>query len=368
MKEIGIYIHIPFCKRKCYYCDFLSFCYEENNIEKYIVSLKNEIESFIIDEKLKVKTIYIGGGTPSFIDSKYIKELLGLIKSKFGFGEEITIEVNPGTVTEEKLKDYLEAGINRLSIGMQSANNILLEKIGRIHTYEQFEDTYKLARKVGFKNINVDVMFGLPSQTTKDVKDTLKKIIDLNPEHISTYSLILEEGTKLYNEQNKYTFPNDIEEREMYHYIISELKQNDYIQYEISNFAKKGYYSKHNVDCWNQHEYLGFGLGAHSYYKNIRYNNTIDFKQYIENKNIHNICEVQKDNTQKLKERIMLGLRLIEGISISDINREFGANVEEIFKIELEDLKKNNLIEVNHNIKLTPKGLDFANIVWEKFV
>jgi len=211
MKDIGIYVHIPFCKSKCYYCDFTSFACKDELITSYAKALIEEISTYkhAFKDRL-IKTIYIGGGTPSYIDSKYIKEILDKINN---IPEEVTIEVNPGTVTKEKLLDYLAVGINRLSIGMQSANDKILKSIGRIHTYQEFEDTYKLARKVGFKNINIDVMFGLPNQTIDDIKDTIKKVLELNPEHISTYSLILEEGTKLFNESDQLMFPREEEER-----------------------------------------------------------------------------------------------------------------------------------------------------------
>lgn len=374
MKEIGIYIHIPFCKSKCYYCDFTSFPCKNNLIEQYIKALLDEISIFKDSFKDNLlKTIYIGGGTPSYIDSKFIKEILNAIQFENQTVEEITIEINPGTITKNKLLDYLEAGVNRLSVGLQSTNDMLLKSIGRIHTYKEFEDTFKLAREVGFKNINVDVMFGLPNQTLEDIKDTIEKVLKLNPEHISTYSLILEEGTKLYNEQDNLKLPNEVEERRMYHYIIDTLKEEGYIQYEISNFAKKNYESKHNVSCWKQFQYKGFGLAAHSYIDNVRYSNICNINEYIKNiankefeKNI--IIHERQTLEDKLKEKIMLGLRMIEGISIEKINKEFDINILEKFKEELKYLKENGLIEINERIKLSDKGLDYANLVWEKFV
>ena len=239
-KEIGIYVHIPFCKRKCDYCDFISYSNKDSKIEEYVEAVKKEIELQKI--KSQITTIYVGGGTPSYIDSKYIKEIMKEISNKnISVDAEITIEVNPGTVTLEKLKDYKEAGINRLSIGLQSAQDELLKQIGRIHNYEQFLETYKMARKVGFKNINVDLMLGLPNQRIKDLKESLKAVIELQPEHISVYSLIVEDGTPIANkiEQGVLQLPEEDTERNMYWYIKNTLELNDYRHYEISNFAKK---------------------------------------------------------------------------------------------------------------------------------
>jgi oxygen-independent coproporphyrinogen-3 oxidase len=255
MKELGIYIHIPFCKKKCDYCDFISYCNKEDLIEEYIEKLKEEIESELNNKEYNITTIYIGGGTPSFIDSKYIADILNILKEKYDLeNTEITIEVNPGTVIEQKLLDYKKTGINRLSIGLQETSNELLKQIGRIHTYEEFLETYNLARNVGFKNINVDLMIGLPNQSIQNIKESLNKVITLNPEHISVYSLILEEGTKLYQkyENKEIKLPDDELERNMYWYVKNILENNGYKHYEISNFSKKGYNSKHNMNCWEQ--------------------------------------------------------------------------------------------------------------------
>ena len=215
-----------------------------------------------------ITTIYIGGGTPSYIDSKYIKQIMTEIRNKnVHKNAEITIEVNPGTVTEEKLKDYKECGINRLSIGLQVTQDELLKQIGRIHNYEQFLETYQLARKVGFKNINVDLMLGLPNQRIKDLKESLDNIINLQPEHISVYSLIVEDGTPIAKkiDNGQLILPTDDMERNMYWYVKNTLELRGYKHYEISNFAKRGYESRHNMNCWNQSHYFGFGAAAHSY-------------------------------------------------------------------------------------------------------
>ena len=371
MKELGIYIHIPFCKKKCDYCDFISYCDKSNLIEEYIEKLKEEIENSNLNNKeYKITTIYIGGGTPSFIDSKYIVEILYIIKERFDLeNTEITIELNPGTVIKQKLLDYKKAGINRLSIGLQETSNELLKHIGRIHNYEEFLETYNLARSIGFKNINVDLMIGLPNQSISDIKESLNKLIDLNPEHISVYSLILEEGTKLYQkyENNEIQLPDDELERNMYWYVKNTLENNGYKHYEISNFSKKGYESKHNMNCWEQKEYKGFGLNAHSYIDGIRYSNTENLEEYLKSyeKTIH---EKQSIEDMK-KEYMLLGLRKIEGISIQKFEEKFVENPIFIFRNELNKLVEEELLEVDGDIiKLTNKGLDLANLVWEEFI
>ncbi len=375
MKEIGIYIHIPFCIKKCEYCDFVSYCNKEKYVPQYINALKKEIKNNI-NKEYKITTIYIGGGTPSSIEENYIADIIETIKLNMNDENlkefknvEITIEVNPGTVTEKKLETYKEIGINRLSIGLQETHDELLKSIGRIHTYEEFLKTYNLARKIGFNNINVDLMIALPNQTIQDIKENLEKIIKLNPEHISVYSLILEEGTPFYNKynENKIKLPDEKLERNMYWYVKNTLENNGYIHYEISNFSKKGFESKHNMNCWNQEEYFGFGVAAHSYNNKTRYSNTNSIEEYIKgsNKIIH-----EKQTLEDMqKEYMLLGLRKIEGINIQKFKNKFAQNPIFIFKEQLSKLVDEELIVIDGNeIKLTNKGLDLANIVWEEFV
>lgn len=377
MKEIGIYVHIPFCKQKCNYCDFVSFANKENCIEKYIETLKKEIESSILEDYL-IDTIYIGGGTPSVIESKYILEILETIKNKFKVKKdaEITIEVNPGTVNEIKLRDYRDAGINRISIGLQSTNNEILKQIGRIHNFEEFLKTYNLARKVGFENINIDLMLALPNQTLKNLLESVEEVIKLNPEHISIYSLIVEENTPIEKmiEEKRIILPEEELERKMYWETKRKLEQNGYIHYEISNFAKKGYESKHNTNCWNQKEYIGFGVAAHSYKNNQRYCNTSNIDDYINNIETNNIeknkeiCENQNLEDKK-KEHMLLGLRKINGIDIQEFKNKYVDNPIYLYRKELEKLVQEDLIEIDLNqIKLTNKGLDLANLVWQEFI
>lgn len=378
MKEIGLYIHIPFCKQKCYYCDFCSYANKLNMQAQYIYSIIKEIKNIKDKENYLIKTIYIGGGTPSIVDSDKIAEIIFEIKNDFKLFKEveITIEVNPGTITENKLKKYRECGINRLSIGLQSANDKILKEIGRIHNYMDFERTYKLARKVGFKNINVDLMIGLPGQTIRDVEETLEKILEKSPEHISVYSLIIEEGTilqkKIENGDVK-LFDEDIE-RAMYWRVKDVLEKNNYIQYEISNFSKQSYESRHNTDCWKQKEYIGIGISAHSYLNSMRFSNICNIEEYI--KNIQNkeyeknvIIHEKQDYDTMMNEYMILGLRMLKGINIEEFKNKFNINPIKKYQKVLKKMEKADLLEINDKkIILTKKGIDFANIVWEEFI
>lgn len=405
-KEIGLYIHIPFCKHKCYYCDFVSYANKKKFFKKYVECVKKEIGKYArenrimsehgLEPKYVIKTIYIGGGTPSLIDEEYIEDILKSIRENFEItsnleenyeaqDEEIknynsqietTIEVNPGTVTKEKLQKYLECGINRLSIGLQAVQDNLLKEIGRIHTFEDFQNVYKWAREVGFENINVDLMIGLPNQTLDDVKESTKKVMALKPEHISVYSLILEENTKLEDMviKGKLELPDDEIERKMYWYVKKALEKHKYIHYEISNFARPGFESKHNSDCWNQNEYIGIGAAASSFMNNARYENTSDLEEYISNiendkpsKNIQ--LQELLDDESKIDEYMMLSLRKILGVNISEFKRKFNQNPIIRYNKILEKLIKEELIEIDgNNIRLSSKGIDLANLVWEEFI
>ena len=381
LNELGIYIHIPFCKQKCYYCDFVSYSNKCSEVKEYIESLKKEIEEFDFSN-YKVTSIYIGGGTPSYIDSIYIVEILSELKEKLKcnlieFKDiEITIEVNPGTVDTKKLNDYKKSGINRLSIGLQSTKNDILKKIGRIHTYQEFLEIYKLARETGFKNINIDLMIGIPGQKIEDLKNTLQDIIKLEPEHISVYSLIIEENTPIEKmlENGEIKLPDEDLERNMYWYVKNTLELNGYNHYEISNFAKFGKESRHNLNCWNQEEYIGFGVAAHSYLNGIRFSNTINVEEYIQHiENNRKEENIQIEESQSLEDKknefMMLGFRKIQGVDIARFKEKFIDNPIFLYRENLNKLVEEGLIEVDLNhIKLTNKGIDLANLVFEEFV
>ena len=384
MKELGIYIHIPFCKQKCKYCDFISYSNKEEKIKEYIKALQKEIQIKLkkYQKEYLVDTIYLGGGTPSYIEPEKIEDIIKTVKNIIQMKEnvEITIEVNPGTVTKRKLEIYKNVGINRLSIGLQTTNHERLKQIGRIHTYEMFLETYQMAKEVGFTNINVDLMIGLPKQRLKEIETDLENILLLQPNHISIYSLIVEEGTVLEKElkEGKLILPEEDLEREMYWKVKEILEKNEYEHYEISNFAKKGYQSKHNWNCWNQKEYLGFGIAAHSYMNNIRYSNIDNLQEYIEQmqyaekiedlKKIEQIQEVQ-NKEEKQKEYMLLGLRKLKGISIQEFKKIFLENPIYLYRKELDKLVKEELIEVDlDSIRLSNRGLDLANLVWEEFI
>ncbi|MBO4816514.1 MAG: radical SAM family heme chaperone HemW [Clostridia bacterium] len=317
-------------------------------------------------------------GTPSFIQSKYIVSILNLLKQEFNISKnvEITIEVNPGTIDKQKLEDYKISGINRISIGLQSTKSELLKLVGRIHSYKQFLEVYNLAREVGFKNINVDLMIGLPVQTLQDVENDLERITKLNPEHISVYSLIVEEGTKIEEKiKNKELYlPSEELERKMYWKVKNVLEEKGYIHYEISNFSKKGFESKHNLACWNQEEYIGFGIASHSYINNKRYSNTDDLEKYVVGFSAHSDPQIKithetQNKEDTMKEYMLLGLRKIDGVKISEFKNKFVENPVYKYREELNKLATEGLIEIDiDSIRLTNKGIDLANLVWEEFV
>ena len=358
---------------------FQFICKKDECIEPYIKSLIKEIEEYAKENKdILVKTIYIGGGTPSYIKEKYIKDIINSIKQNFEIikDSEITIEVNPGTVNKRKLDTYYKSGINRLSIGLQSTNDKLLKIIGRVHNFEDFLETVRIAKMVGFNNINADCMIGLPTQNIYDVEETLNVLINLRLSHISVYSLIVEPNTPLEKKINsgKLKLLDEEIERYMYWFAKRELEENGYLHYEISNFAKPLYRSKHNLDCWNQKEYKGFGVSASSYENGVRYTNIPIINKYIkniENNNIkaNYIIEEKQDKEAMMKEYMLLGLRKIAGVNINEFIKKFEISPLYKFNKEITKLLKEGLVEANeHSIRLSKKGIDLANIVWEEFV
>lgn len=376
MKDLSLYIHIPFCAQKCYYCDFLSFSSAEENVNAYFEALYKEVEkTSSITKDYNVKTIFIGGGTPTYVASKYIIHLLEIINEKFVIDPhaEISIESNPATFDKLKLKDYLNVGINRLSIGLQCWQDDLLKRIGRVHTRKQFVHAYLVAKDMGFKNINVDLIFALPDQTFEHWKQTLDEVCKLDPNHLSCYSLKLEEGTPLFNQsKEKEIFLNDDLDRQMYHYTVDVLKANGYNHYEVSNFSKPELECKHNLVYWELGDYIGLGLGAHSYFNGYRYKNEENLKTYIDK--IRNGKPIKEDNTllskeHKKEEFIFLGLRKINGIEVDSYQRFFHEELFADFGEEIQKLKKNDYIIFDKgNIRLSKKGLDFANYVFMSFI
>lgn len=358
-KTIGVYIHIPFCISKCNYCDFLSFGIK--NEKDYILALCNEIESF--DSGYRVDTIFFGGGTPSIIDVDGMEKIFNKLRNKFIFDKEceISIEMNPATFDKKKLRAYKEYGINRLSIGCQTTDDNLLRKLGRAHTYNDFLNSHKIAREEGFKNINVDIMAALPSQTLDMHIRDIDRILNLNVEHISVYGLIIEEGTPffvLYNEENGkkvHELMDEDESMRLYEITTQKLNENEYYQYEISNYSKKGYECRHNLRYWRRKNYVGFGLGASGCIDNIRYRNTQDFNSYIK-------CNYKREKEILTKkdinnEIIMLGLRLNEGIK-SDLLYNI-SNENKIKKL----IKKELIVEGMGKIYLSDKGREISNYV-----
>lgn len=403
MNGLEIYIHIPFCVKKCDYCDFLSAPADLETKEKYVEALINEIK--LNKNKMSeyvVDTVFIGGGTPSLLEENQISKIMSVLRDNCNMSEnpEITIECNPGTITESKLLEYKKSGINRISFGLQSANDEELKSIGRIHNYAGFLESYNLARKCGFDNINVDLMSALPGQTLKSYEETLNKVVRLEPEHISAYSLIVEENTLMYDRVKKAQIkginilPDEESERKMYYLTNNILRSNGYRKYEISNYSKPGKECKHNIGYWQRKEYLGFGIGAASLYKENRYNNISDINKYIEVltnnikensiNNVGNSSEVENQvnilnsivkNLQQLTERdrmeefMFLGLRMMEGVSMETFERYFGKPYMEVYgKVQKKMEDKRFLINDNGYVKLTEFGIDLSNYVMSEFL
>ena len=378
--DIGIYIHIPFCLQKCFYCDFNSYANKQELVEKYTFALCNEIlKNAEILSQYKISTIYIGGGTPSYIDSKYIKQILDtlfLFVDK-EYLKEVTIEVNPNSVTEEKLKVYKDSGVNRLSIGLQSNHNDILKKIGRAHKIEEFEKALDIANKVGFNNISADLIYPLPDLDLNRFNETLDYILNLkdkNIKHISIYNLEIHENTKLkfLLDEGYLTLVDEDEEYEMYTVLNKRFKEAGYNRYEISNYSIPGYESNHNLRYWNQSLYLGFGAGASSFFGGSRYRNENSIEKYISylDKGISIIAEKEDlDLLSLMKEYVMLALRKIEGLDVTNFKSKYKKDVYELFSEELNSLINDGLLEKEGNyIHLTQRGLEVANLVWEKFV
>lgn len=370
--KISIYIHIPFCESRCHYCDFCSsLLAESSNVEKYFKYLRKEIklqEDFLRDKV--IDTVFIGGGTPSSVDPKFIKEIMeDLSAFEFSKDSEVTIESNPNSLTREKAQSYFSSGINRISIGAQSFNEEILKRIGRIHKKDDIYRAIENARSAGFENINLDLMLALPGQKFSDIEESIREVEKLKLPHISYYSLILEEGTKLHRDHEKspLAFPNEDEDRKMYHYVVNKLEKIGLKQYEISNFAKEGFECRHNMSYWKLRDYISFGLSASSNIGNLRYTNFYDFKDYYEalEKNKSPIVFSEKlSKTDRMNEFVMMGLRLNSGVDINEFNEKFNENFLKIYEQEIEkNLKSDLIILDDDNLKLTEKGRDLSNQV-----
>jgi len=381
------YIHVPFCKSKCFYCDFNSYADEDELIEQYFDALIHEIQivnSYYVKSDTRLvaplTSVFIGGGTPSYVPSKYIVKVINELRSSFGFSKdiEITIECNPGTVDLGKFEDYKNCGINRISIGLQSASDKILGNIGRIHTYKEFEECIDYADITGFTNRNVDLMFGLPGQTMSDVESTLESVLKKGATHVSFYSLILEEGTPFYQNFYNHTelLPSEDLEREMYWRGVEILRKNGFLHYEISNLAKTGFECKQNIAYWTTFEYLGFGAGAHSYQQETRIENESGIKAYIDKiVGFHGcsnapaaIDRIELSQKERELEFFMLGFRLLEGISGKQFKKMFKSTMNPYISRMAELVAKGYIINKNGYYMLTNKGIDFANQVFMEFV
>ncbi len=431
MKNLSIYIHIPFCVRKCLYCDFLSGPAGDGEMESYVNLLLRDIkEQSVFYGDHRVISIFFGGGTPSLLPARETERILWQVRNVFSLAEdvEITIECNPGTVTAEKLKNYITYGIDRLSIGLQSTDDGELARIGRIHNYRDFLETYEMARKAGFGNINIDLMAGLPGQGIASYRKTLERVVALSPEHISAYSLILEEGTPLYVNQKSYTFPDEDEDREMYELTGTVLGQAGFHRYEISNYAREGRECRHNKVYWRRGDYVGFGLGASSMIRNVRWKNPDMPSDYavclekpetdgqreaayslmrqtaqgigtkaecaahiaetetdpairMKDEGVWNRafaemlrqtgrCGVQSLTVQEQMEEFMfLGLRMMEGVDLGEFRRYFGKSVDEVYGKQIGSFVEQGLLERDdRRIWLTPRGIDVSNTVFAAFL
>lgn len=379
-KPLGLYVHIPFCVKKCNYCDFLSAPAEDATKERYVNALCKEIKSYKdLAKEYELATVYFGGGTPSVLEVSLLEQVLDMIKQTFAvtMAAEVTIEVNPGTVTQEKLNRYRELGINRLSIGVQSAKEKELALLGRIHTFEDAKNTVQWARKAGFDNLSMDLISALPGQTLEAYQENVDEILSLHPEHISSYSLIVEEGTPFFEQYSEgkvkeNDLPDEETDRAMYAYTKKRLAEAGYERYEISNYAKPGYESRHNSSYWTGTEYLGVGLGASSLVTNARYHNETDLMTYIKEVEAGNDVRRELERLvleEQMEEFMILGLRRMCGISRTEFQKRFCKPIETVYGSALQKLKTQGLITVKGDrIALTELGIDVSNQVFIEFI
>lgn len=369
---LELYVHIPFCVKKCDYCDFLSGPATKEVQEAYVKAVLQEIQNLPEENGREVSSVFIGGGTPSAIDASGIGEILDNLKTKFKFSPdaEISMEANPGTLTQDKLFLYRKYGINRLSLGLQSPDNRELKTLGRIHSYEEFLESYQLARQAGFTNINVDLMSAIPGQTYEGWVRNLRLVADLAPEHISAYSLIIEEGTPFAERQ--LDLPDEDTEYQIYEDTAAILEEYGYQQYEISNYAKEGFSCRHNIGYWKRIDYLGIGLGAASLYNEKRFSNTSDMSQYLEacadiERIRQDVCELSK--REQMEEFMFLGLRMTKGIQETEFKKQFGTDLMSIYGSVLEKYKSTGFLEYDAGFwRFTRKGIHVSNQILAEFL
>lgn len=363
-RPLELYVHIPFCMKKCAYCDFLSAPAEQELQKNYVERLLEEIDRSADQlREYQVETVFFGGGTPSILRTDWLLKILGRLRQRFLFSAnaEITVEANPGTVDEKKLAGYRKAGVNRLSFGLQSADKDELRLLGRIHTWEQFLESYQAAREAGFGNINIDLMTALPGQTVRSCCRTLNKVIALEPEHISAYSLIIEEGTPFYERYHGHPefLPSEEEERQMYYETKERLSSCGYERYEISNYARPGYACRHNLGYWERKDYKGYGLGAASLLQNVRYTNQTELSEYLEGR-----TEGTKERLTEQavrEEYFFLGLRKTGGVIPGKYREHYQGLLDRLQEQKL-------LVERDGRVCLTDKGIDVSNFVLAQFL
>lgn len=377
MESIGLYIHIPFCRQKCLYCDFPSWAGKEELMQAYVDALTAEIRAWGKRyTNREVASVFFGGGTPTALAIPLLAQLMQAILESFRVtaDAEITTEANPGTLSFEMAAALKEMGFNRLSMGVQAWQNSILRRLGRIHTIEEFLENYRAVRQAGFENVNVDLMFALPGQTMAEWQETVRRITALHPEHISAYSLIIEEGTPFYESYHarKLELVSEKLDREMYHWAVDYLAEQGYEQYEISNFAKDGRQSRHNRIYWQAEEYLGMGLGAHSYLDGERFHNSYNLQKYISAKGDTSLLKEDAEpitETDALAEFMFLGLRLTEGVSFARFRQRFGKEMDAVYGKELQELTELGLLLRDESgVRLSRRGIDVSNTVFERFL
>lgn len=389
-KRTGLYIHIPFCMKKCDYCDFLSFPATEQVKEQYVKQLITELQVRSVALKdCMIDTVFLGGGTPSVLEERQIAEIMNTVQKYFAIDKEpeITMEMNPGTVNFEKLLGYKKAGINRVSFGVQSMDNKELKLLGRIHSVKEFQENYEAARKAGFSNINIDLMSALPNQTLMDVQKNVMEAVKLAPEHLSCYGLIIEEGTLFYRKYEEQELrrqageelpedelPTEHLEREMYQWIGEYLKEQGYVQYEISNYAKPGMECRHNLKYWERKEYLGVGLGAASFLGDIRSSNVRSMETYLQTDiraEVEALTDEKEviDEASAMAEFMFLGLRKMQGISKTEFYKSFGREYMQVYGTVHEKMVKQGLLEEKEDrVYLSKQGIDVSNYVMGEFL